>query len=256
MDAGRITEAEPGRAGREATRIAASRASARGSPRAVQGAVFERVGESLPGREPVEAERATTRLAAPPETPLTGRRRARQGEPRPRSCATLAAPRCRAAKSLDMDTVALISIIGTGVTILLAIIGTGVTLGVIMQRIARRLDARITADKAAVDADRRAADTDRRAERDAAEAARRADKDAAEAARRADKDAAEAARRADKEAADAARHADKAAADADRRAADARFDAAIKAFRDEMRDLATRQAHLDGRLDGREAAAD
>ena len=93
-----------------------------------------------------------------------------------------------------MDTVALVSIFGTGVTILLTIIGTGITLGVLMQRTARRLDDRITADKVA--------------------------------------------------------------ADADRRAADARFDAAIKAFRDEMRDLATRQAHLDGRLDGREAAAD
>ena len=52
---------------------------------------------------------------------------------------------------------------------------------------------------------------------------------------------------------------DKAAADADRRAADAdrrAFQSAMDTFRDEMRRLAERQSHVEGRLDERGSAAD
>ena len=48
---------------------------------------------------------------------------------------------------------------------------------------------------------------------------------------------------------------DKAAADADRRAHQARFDTAMDAFRAEMRRLAERQSHVDGRVAERGAAA-
>ena len=52
---------------------------------------------------------------------------------------------------------------------------------------------------------------------------------------------------------------DKAAADADRRAADAdrrAFQSAMDTFRDEMRRLAERQSHVEGRFDERGSAAD
>ena len=49
---------------------------------------------------------------------------------------------------------------------------------------------------------------------------------------------------------------DKAAADADRRAHQARFDTAMDTFRTEMRRLAERQSHVDGRVTERGAAAD
>ena len=67
----------------------------------------------------------------------------------------------------------------------------------------------------------------------------------------------------DKAAADADRRAiqaridnDKAAADADRRAVQARFDTAMDTFRAEMRRLAERQSHVEGRFDERGSAAD
>ena len=60
----------------------------------------------------------------------------------------------------------------------------------------------------------------------------------------------------DKAAADADRRAYQTAADADRRAAQSRFDTAMDAFRTEMQRLAERRSHVEGRGDGREAAAD
>ena len=42
--------------------------------------------------------------------------------------------------------------------------------------------------------------------------------------------------------------------DADRRETQRRFDIAMDAFRSEMRALAQRQSHVEGRLDGRAAA--
>ena len=44
--------------------------------------------------------------------------------------------------------------------------------------------------------------------------------------------------------------------DADRRAFQTRFDTAMDAFRTEMQRLAERQSHVEGRVDGRGAAAD
>ena len=60
----------------------------------------------------------------------------------------------------------------------------------------------------------------------------------------------------DKAAADADRRAYQAAADADRRAFQSRFDTAMDAFRTEMQRLAERQSHVEGKVDGRGAAAD
>ena len=74
--------------------------------------------------------------------------------------------------------------------------------------------------------------------------------------RRAFQAAADTDRRAFQAAADADRRAFQAAADADRRAIQARFDTAMDAFRTEMQRLAERQSHVEGRVDGREAAAD
>ena len=54
----------------------------------------------------------------------------------------------------------------------------------------------------------------------------------------------------------AAADADRRAADADRRAIQARFDTAMDTFRDEMRRLAERQSHVEGRFDERGSAAD
>ena len=56
----------------------------------------------------------------------------------------------------------------------------------------------------------------------------------------------------DKKAADEDRRTYQTAADADRRA----FQAAMDAFRTEMQRLAERQSRVEGRVDGREAAAD
>ena len=99
----------------------------------------------------------------------------------------------------------------------------GVALAVLILRVTSRLDRRIDNDKAAADTDRRtfqaAADTDRRTFQAAADTDRRTFQ---------------------------------AAADADRRA----FQAAMDAFRTEMQRLAERQSHVEGRVDGREAAAD
>ena len=71
-----------------------------------------------------------------------------------------------------------------------------------------------------------------------------------------DKEAADEDRRTYQAAADADRRAYQAAADADRRAHQARFDTAMDAFRTEMQRLAERQSHVEGKVDGREAAAD
>ena len=60
----------------------------------------------------------------------------------------------------------------------------------------------------------------------------------------------------DKATADADRRAYQAAADADRRAFQSRFDTAMDAFRTEMQRLAERQSHVEGKVDGRGAAAD
>ena len=60
----------------------------------------------------------------------------------------------------------------------------------------------------------------------------------------------------DKASADADRRAYQTAADADRRASQSRFDTAMDAFRTEMQRLAERQSHVEGRGDGRGAAAD
>ena len=54
----------------------------------------------------------------------------------------------------------------------------------------------------------------------------------------------------------AAADADRRAADADRRAIQARFDTAMDTFRAEMRRLAERQSHVEGRFDERGSAAD
>ena len=112
-------------------------------------------------------------------------------------------------------------------TIIGTVLAVGFGLAGLMIRTTARLDRRIDNDKKAADADRRtyqtAADTDRRAYQAAADADRRAYQ---------------------------------AAADADRRAHQARFDTAMDAFRTEMQRLAERQSHVEGRVDGREAAAD
>ena len=60
----------------------------------------------------------------------------------------------------------------------------------------------------------------------------------------------------DRAAADADRRAYQAVADADRRAFQSRFDTAMDAFRTEMRRLAERQSHVEGRVAERGAAAD
>ena len=54
---------------------------------------------------------------------------------------------------------------------------------------------------------------------------------------------------------DADRRATQAAAEADRRAIQARFDTAMAAFRAEMRRLAERRSHVEGRFDERGSAA-
>ena len=62
-------------------------------------------------------------------------------------------------------------------------------------------------------------------------------------------------RRATQAAAEADRRVVQAAADADRRAIQARFDTALAAFRAEMRRLAERRSHVEGRFDERGSAA-
>ena len=101
-------------------------------------------------------------------------------------------------------------------TIIGTVLAVGFGLAGLMIRTTARLDRRIDNDKAAADADRRTYQT----------------------------------------AADADRRAYQAAADADRRALQSRFDTAMDAFRTEMRRLAERQSHVEGRVDGRGAAAD
>ena len=54
---------------------------------------------------------------------------------------------------------------------------------------------------------------------------------------------------------DADRRATQAAAEADQRAVQARFDTAMAAFRTEMRRLAERRSHVEGRFDERGSAA-
>ena len=94
-----------------------------------------------------------------------------------------------------------------------SVLGTGLALAVLMMRITARLDADRCAFEAKADADRRAADA-------------KAD--------------------ADRRATDADRRAFEAKADADRRAHQASMDA----FRVEMREIAERQARVEGPLDG------
>ena len=101
-------------------------------------------------------------------------------------------------------------------TIIGTVLAVGFGLAGLMIRTTARLDRRIDNDKKAADADRRTYQT----------------------------------------AADADRRAYQAAADADRRAHQARFDTAMDAFRTEMQRLAERQSHVEGRVDGRGAAAD
>ena len=100
-------------------------------------------------------------------------------------------------------------------TIIGTVLAVGFGLAGLMIRTTARLDRRIDNDKAAADADRRAYQT----------------------------------------AADADRRAYQTAADADRRAHQSRFDTAMDAFRTEMQRLAERQSHVEGRVDGRGAAA-
>ena len=99
-----------------------------------------------------------------------------------------------------------------------SVVGTGLALAVLMMRITARLDADRRAADAKADADRRAADAKADADRRAADAR-------ADAVRR--------------------------AADADRRAHQASMDA----FRAEMRQIAERQARVEGPLDGQAGPA-
>ena len=101
-------------------------------------------------------------------------------------------------------------------TIIGTVLAVGFGLAGLMIRTTARLDRRIDNDKAAADEDRRTYQA----------------------------------------AADADRRAYQAAADADRRAHQTRFDTAMDAFRTEMQRLAERQSHVEGKVDGRGAAAD
>ena len=139
-----------------------------------------------------------------------------------RPCAHVGARPCYASR---MEA-SLPIVIGIVVPIIGTVIAGVVALGIMAWRITGRLDRRIDNDKAAADADRRAIQA-------------RIDNDKAAAD-------------ADRRAIQARIDNDKAAADADRRV----FQAAMDTFRAEMRRLAERQSHVEGRFDERGSPAD